>query len=193
VTTRIPPEGEDPVRVRADIRWRDATATVTIPEVLVYSPGMYFAVEYRTLHAPSPPPPERRKASEERRREAEESARRKRIWRPLANRITVNGVQGAVTYVENHERGFTAWIWSVSSANPDSRPANAARIQLNWPDFPGADATVPYPPPGSPTAPAPDIPEYWADSGNNFGVAGVRLGPASFDPVIAGKPPEERA
>jgi hypothetical protein len=148
VDTRIPPEGEDPVQVRTDIRWHNATATVAIPEVFFYSTGIYFGVDYRTAEVPPAP---RRETPEDRRREADEAT--ERVWARLrlAGGIRVSGAPVDVVRAESSDRGFTVWIWS---AFPGGKPANAALIQLNSPDFPGADATVPCPPPGSPTTPA---------------------------------------
>ena len=62
VHAHIPPEGEDPVRVRTEIRWRNAAAAVTIQEVFFYSTGVYIPVTYRTLPAR---PPARQAETEE--------------------------------------------------------------------------------------------------------------------------------
>jgi hypothetical protein len=159
VNAHIPPEGEDPVRVRTEIRWRNAAATVTIQEVFFYSSGIYFGVEYQTTEVP---PPTRRETPEGRQREADEATERVRTRLRLTDRIRVNGAGAGVIDVENLDRGFTVWMWSVFPAHPDGQPANAALIQLDWPEFPGGDATVPYPPPGSPTVPARDIPPHGA-------------------------------
>jgi hypothetical protein len=169
VNNRIPPEGEDPVLVRPEIRWDNATATVTIPEVFFYSTGMYFAVEYRTIEAPPSP---RRETPEDRRREADEATERVRARIRLASRIRVNGVPVRAIHGESLDRGFIVWIWSAFPASPDGQPANAALIQLNSPEFPGADAAVPYPPPGSPTTPA------------NHGIVRTYIPPQGEDPVV---------
>jgi hypothetical protein len=81
VNAHIPPEGEDPVRVRTEIRWRNATATVAIPEVFVYSTGICFGVDYRTIEVPPPP---RRQTPGDRRREADEATERMRTSRSAA-------------------------------------------------------------------------------------------------------------
>jgi hypothetical protein len=150
VNSCFPPEGEDPVRVRTEIQWRNATATVTIPEVFFYSTGIYFPVEYRTI-AVLPPP--RRETPEDRRREADEATEQMRARVRLPSLIRVNGGPVRGIHGESVDRGFTVWIWSAFPAHPDGQTANAALIQLNSPEFPGADATVPSPAPGSATAP----------------------------------------
>lgn len=169
VNAHIPPEGEDPVRVRTEIRWRNAAATVTIQEVFFYSTGIFFGVEYRTIEVP---PPTRRETPEGRRREADEATERVRTRLRLTDRIRVNGVPVGMIHAESLDRGFTVWIWSPFPARPDGQPANAALIQLNSPEFPGADATVPYPPPGSPTAPV------------NHEIARTYIPPQGEDPLV---------
>jgi hypothetical protein len=67
----MPPEGEDPVRVRTEIRWRNATATVAIPEVFFYSTGVYIPVTYRTL--PARPPARQAETEEEEQRQTAQS------------------------------------------------------------------------------------------------------------------------
>jgi hypothetical protein len=177
VNTHMPPEGEDPVRVRTEIRWRNATATIAIPEVFVYSTGIYFGVDYRTIDVP---PPARGETPEERRRVADEATERVRTRLQLTGRIRVNGAPAGVIDRENFDRGFTVWMWSVFPAHPDGQPANAARIQLNSPEFPGADATVPYPPAGSPTVPAGDIPPH----GKAPVLVRTYIPPHGEDPVV---------
>ena len=169
VDSRIPPEGEDPVRVRTEIRWRSATATVAIPEVFFYSTGICFGVDYQTAEMPPPP---RRETQEDRRREADEATERMRARLRLTSRIRVNGAPVDVIRAESSDRGFTVWIWCAFPAHSDGQPANAALIQLNSPDFPGADATVPCPPPGSPTTPV------------NHGIVRTYIPPQGEDPVV---------
>ncbi len=177
VDTRIPPAGEDPVRVRTEILWRNATATVAIPEVFFYSTGIYFGVAYRTIDVPSPA---RWETLEERRREAVEATEQMRTRLRLTSGFRVNGAQAGVIDVESFDRGFTVWFWSAFQAHPDGQPANAALIRLNWPEFPGADSTVPYPPPGSPTVPADDIPPH----GEAPALVRTYIPPQGEDPVV---------
>lgn len=169
VDSRIPPEGADPVRVRTEIRWRNATATVAIPEVCFYSTGIYFAVDYQTAEVPPPP---RGETQEDRRREADKATERMRARLRLTSRIRVNGAPVDVIRAESLDRGFTVWIWSAFPAHPEGRPASAALIQLNSPEFPDADATVPYPPPGSLATPV------------NHGIVRTYIPPQGEDPVV---------
>ncbi len=81
VDSRIPPEGEDPVRVRTEIRWRNATATVAIPEVFFYSTGAYVPVTYQT--PPARPPARRAGTEEEEQRETAQSFSRMGVLQPL--------------------------------------------------------------------------------------------------------------
>ena len=177
MSTRTPPEGEDPVRVRTEILWRNATATVAIPEVFVYSTGIYFGVDYRTTDVP---PPARGETLEDRRRVADEATERVRTRLRLTERIRVNGARPGVIDVESFDRGFTVWFWSAFQAHSGGQPANAALIQLNWPEFPGADATVPYPPPGSPTVPGGDVPPH----GEAPALVRTDIPPQGEDPVV---------
>jgi hypothetical protein len=177
VSTHNPPEGEEPVRVRTNIRWGNATATIAIPEVFVYSTGIYFGVDYRTIDVP---PPAQGESPEGRQRVADEATERVRTRLRLTDRIRVNGAGAGVIDVENLDRGFTVWMWSVFPAHPDGQPANAALIQLDWPEFPGGDATVPYPPPGSPRVPVSDIPPH----GEAPVLVRTYIPPQGEDPVV---------
>jgi hypothetical protein len=104
VNADIPPEGEDPVRVRTEIRWRNATATVAIPEVFFYSTGIYFGVDYRTIEVPPPP---RRETPQDRRRQADEATEQVRTRFRLTDRIRVNGAPVSMIHAESIDRGFT--------------------------------------------------------------------------------------
>ncbi len=169
MSTRFPPEGEDPVRVGAEIRWRNASASVAIPEVFAYSAGLSLRVEYRLTEGP---PPSRGDTPQERRRVADEATERVRTRLQLASRITVNGAPVSVIRAASRERGFTVWVWCAYPPRPVGQPAGAALIQLNSPQFPGADATVAVPPPGSPTAAV------------DYGVTRTYIPPQGEDPVV---------
>jgi hypothetical protein len=186
VDSRIPPEGEDPVRVGTEIRWRNATATVAIPEVFFYSTGVYIPVTYQTL--PARPLARRAETEEEEQRETAQSFSRMRILQPLVQQITVNGIRAEPRHFRSNNRWFTftAWIW-IEAAGPQ----DILHVQLNRPEFPGADATVPYPPPGSPTAPAPSVPQSWDEHGDNWGRTTTVLRSSGPDPAISGEPPGE--
>jgi hypothetical protein len=182
-----PPGNEDPVEATTDIRWSNPTGTVSIPRVYVYSTGVYFPVAYRTVDTP-PPLPEN--TPDERRAAAEASFDRMRGGRQRVERLKVNGAHVEVPSVKSHERGFTAWAWSDSRTHQADRPENALRFQFDWPDFPGADSTVPYPPPGSPTGPVRGAPTFWHDE---RGAGHIVLQKPPIDPAIPGEPPEEPA
>jgi hypothetical protein len=157
----MPPGGEDPVRVRADIRWRNPTATVSIPAVFFYSAGVYIPVTYRTL--PARPPARRAETEEEEQRETTQEFSRIRILKPLVQQITVNGIRAEPRHFQSNNRWFTftAWIWIEAGG-----PEDSLRVQLNRPEFPGADVTIAYPPPGMLTAPAPSVPQSWIENGS---------------------------
>ena len=89
-----------------------------------------------------------------------------RILQPLVQQITVNGIRAEPRHFKSNNRWFTftAWIWIEAAG-----PGDALRVQLNRPEFPGADATIAYPPPGTLTAPAPSVPLSWSERGNNWG------------------------
>jgi hypothetical protein len=181
VRTCIPPQGEDPVVVRPEILWQNPTATVTIPEVFFYSTGVYIPVTYRTL--PARPPARRAETEEEEQRETTQSFSRMRILRPLMQQITVNGTRAEPRHFKSNNRWFTftAWIWIEAGG-----PEDALRVQLNRPEFPGAGATIAYPPPGTPTAPAPSVPQSWSDRGNSWGRTSTVLRSSGADPAITG-------
>ncbi len=172
VSTDIPPQDEDPVRVTTAIRWRNATATIAIPEVLVYSTGVYFAVDYQTLEVRPPTLPQ---TLEERRQVADEATRLMRIRYQLTDRIRVNDAQSRMIHGDSTEPGFTAWYWSAFPDRADGQPTSPAHLQLTWSDSPDVDVTVPFPPPGSPTTPADDVPEGFTDRGNNWSRNSVKL------------------
>ena len=177
-----PPGNEDPVEVTTDIRWSNPTGTVSIPKAYVYSTGVYFPVSYRTVGSP-PVCPENTPA--ERRAATEALFDRLSTWRQRVERLKVNGARVEVPSVKPHERGFTAWAWSDSRTYEVGRPENTLRFQLNWPDFPAADSTVPYPPPGSPTGPVRGAPTFWHDE---RGAGHIVLRSSGVDPAIAGEP-----
>jgi hypothetical protein len=160
---------------------------VSIPKVYVYSTGVYFPISYQTVDTPSPLP---ENTPDERRAATEASFDGLRKWRLRIERLKVNGAQVEVPTAKSHERGFTAWAWSDSRTHQADRPENAVRFQLDWPDLPGADSTVPYPPPGSPTGPVRGAPTYWQDQ---RGTGDVLIGSSRVDPAITGQPPEEPA
>jgi hypothetical protein len=182
-----PPGNEDPVEVTTDIRWSNPTGTVSIPRVYVYSTGVFFPVVYRTVDTPPPLPED---TPDERRAAMEASFDRLSKFHLRVERLKVNGAQVEVPTVKSHERGFTAWAWSDSRTHQVNRPEHATRFQFDWPDLPGADATVPYPPPGSPTGPVRGAPTFWHDE---RGSGHIVLGSSRADPAITGVPPEEPA
>jgi hypothetical protein len=186
VNSRFPPEGEDPVRVRTEIQWRNATATVTIPEVFFYSAGVYIPVTYQAL--PARPPARRAETKEEEERETAQSVSRMRTLQPLVQQITVNGIRAEPRTFRsnNHWFTFTAWIRIEAGG-----PQDALHIQLNRPEFPGAVATFPYPPAGSVTAPAASVPQSWDERGNNWGRTTTVLRSSGPGSGIIGEPPEE--
>jgi hypothetical protein len=181
-----PPGNEDPVKVTTDIRWSNPTGTVSIPEVYVYSTGVYFPVSYRTADT-RPPVPEN--TPDERRAATQASFDRMSEGRLRVERLKVNGAGVEVPSVKSDERGFTAWAWSDSRTHQADRP-DAMRFQLNWPDIPGADAAVPYPPPGSPTGPVRGAPAFWIDE---HGTGHIVLRNPGADPARTGEPAGERA
>jgi hypothetical protein len=188
VRTYIPPQGEDPVVVRPGILWQNPAATVAIPEVFFYSTGVYIPVTYRALSAP--PPARRAETEEEELRETTQSFSRMRTLRPLVQQITVNGIRAEPRHLKSDNRWFTftAWIWIEAGG-----PEDALRVRLNRPEFPGADATIAYPPPGTLTAPAPSVPQSWSDRGNNWGRTTTVLRSSGADPAVTGESPEEQA
>jgi hypothetical protein len=183
-----PPGNEDPIEVTTDIRWSSPTETVSIPQVYVYSTGVYFPVIYRTV-VDTPPPPLPENTPDERRATAR--AQDERLSPRLrVERLKVNGAGAEVPSVKSRERGFNAWAWSDSRTHQAGRPENAMRFQLDWPGFPGAEATVPYPPPGSPTGPLRGAPAFWHDE---RGSGHTVLRNPNADPAITGESPEEQA
>jgi hypothetical protein len=186
VDTRIPPDGEDPVRVRTEIRWRNATATVAIPEVFCYSTGIYIPVTYRTLPA-RPRLAGRRRTKKNSGRQHSRSAGCG--LQPLVQQITVNGIRAEPSHFRSDNRWFTftARVWIEAGG-----PQDALHVQLNRPEFPGAGATIAYPPPGTLTAPAPSVPQSWSERGKNWGQTTTVLRSSGADPVIIGQPSEEQ-
>jgi hypothetical protein len=181
---------------------------------------------------------------------ADEATERVRTMLQLTDRIRVNGARPGVIDRETSDLGFTVWFWSVFPAHPGGEPANAALIELNSPEFPGAgatlwqnptatvaipevffystgvfipvtfrpldvtparpaqaeveqdgqaehsfsrmdigsrlvrkitvngtrtDPTIAYPPPGSPTRTAPEVPQHCIERGKNWGRGSVKL------------------
>lgn len=186
VRTYTPPQGEDPVVVRPGIRWQNPTATVTIPEVFFYSTGVYIPVTYQTL--PARPPASRAETKEEEQRETEQSFSRMRMLQPLVQQVTVNGMRAGPRTFRSNNRWFTftAWIWIEAGG-----PQDVLHIQLNRPEFPGAVATFPYPPPGSVTTPAPGVPQSWDERGDNWARTTTVLRSSGPGSGTTGEPPAE--
>jgi hypothetical protein len=173
-----PPDNEDPDEVTTDIRWSSPTGTVSIPRVYVYSTGVYFPVIYRTV---DPPPSLPENTPDERRAAAEASFARLSRWHLRIERLRLNGTHVVAPTAKSHKQGFSTWAWSDYRTHQAGRPDNAMRFRLDWPDLPEADATVPYPPPGSPTGPVRGAPTYWRDEN---GAGHIVLRSSVVDPTV---------
>lgn len=129
-----PPVNEVPAQMSTRIAWRNPGASLSIPEVFLYTTGIEIALLYRTKDVEPAVTPETVTAG----------FQSMRTWRKRLGQLKVNGAATDVRTLQLHERGFTARAWSAFVSHQVDRPENAIRFELNWPEFESAVYTMPY-------------------------------------------------